>query len=361
MQDYILPGLPFSPAQLKTSIVSPRKRSPSKLFTKLIKRDSDSVLHMSPSKCFNLASSFGCSTDDNLDYSGSGYDHNSSSDDEPMVNRNQFSETYHLGVLIGESSGKRFAAKILPTRHIFTKDYKAISKEIAIIQRLDHPSIIKIVEGIELFDEIIGRRVFEESHARLVIRKIIDPLIYLHQNNIAHRDIKPENIKLFHGTAIKILDFGFARALIDNQTNLPAGTLGYEAPEILTNSYQSCAVDMWALGVIVYIMLSGYPPFLSSDDHREDDALNNNPFWLMMNDDTPTLRQSIKDGRYNFDTDHWNHISPEAKNFITQLLTIDPSKRLRAQDALKHPWFQLPLLEQEFVEEAATMVSRLNI
>ncbi|GAM26144.1 hypothetical protein SAMD00019534_093190, partial [Acytostelium subglobosum LB1] len=413
------PKLPFK-EQLRSQIIP--RRSPSKLFTRLIKRDSDSVLSFSP-KTYSFSVEDDSSgkeskeiekitleTDDCLDYCGSGQSSGSNSDssdseyssstssrggvlskqnDNSIANsRNQFRENYFLGVEIGsgatstvylvtrKKSGERYAAKIIPTKNIFTKYFKTISKEIAIIKKLNHPNIIKLyecfltlenlyivmefVDGDELFDVMLRRRVFSEAKAKVIIRQILDPLAYLHKQNIAHGDLKPENIK-FNGakTSVKLLDFGFARLLVadgakdkdkDKQEkqekekekeNLGSGTLGYEAPEIITNSRkQTCAVDMWALGVIIYTMLCGYTPFVSDEMYHDEDHIDSTPFWAMFNENTLALRNAIKNGQYTFSTYHWRDVSDEAKDFISQLLTVDPEQRMKAEDALKHPWFK---------------------
>eukprot|EP01132_Coremiostelium_polycephalum_P002196 gene2196-2707_t len=326
-------------------ILSPRKnKSPSKMFTKLIKRDSDSSVFKSPTRKasieeFDLSGLLGTprsTTDDCFDYISSTTTveiesaNTSSPNDEyldPIEERKDpFTEKFILGSLLGEGatckvylvterkSGNKYAAKILPTR-------------------------------MELFDEIIDKKVFTEEETKKVMRQLLNALFYLHQKKIAHRDLKPENIKYSScdpDAQIKLLDFGFARFLSENGVPLQAaGTLGYEAPEILNNSHQTCAVDMWALGVICYIMLSGYPPFMSwSDDICDESKLDNSPFWLLFNDDTPDLRKSILTADFQFKTYHWDKISIEAKQFITELLTIDPNKRLTSLNALNHNWIK---------------------
>ncbi|EFA75679.1 hypothetical protein PPL_10941 [Heterostelium album PN500] len=391
IDNYEVPKLPFNQSQLRNSIISPRK-SPSKWYTKLLKRDSDSTFSFSCQLKWRLDQAqeqieedhdrYSLVTDDCLDYSGSGGSSTETSDSEPekqpnySITRNQFKENYFLGVEIGcgatctvhlvtkKKSGERFAAKIIPTKKVFTKHFKTISKEITIIKTLNHPNIIKLyecfltldnvyiimdfVDGDELFEEMLKRRIFSENAARAIVKQILEPLIYLHKKNIAHRDIKPENIKFSGPSSMKLLDFGFARYLQvegnNNNANLPSGTLGYEAPEILMNAKnQTTAVDMWAVGVIVYTMLCGYTPFTSDEMFHEEDQINNTPFWVMFNENTPRLRRSIMEAQFNFDSYHWKDVSSDAKDFISGLLTVDPSQRLKAEDAINHPWLKTPL------------------
>ncbi|KYR01992.1 putative protein serine/threonine kinase [Tieghemostelium lacteum] len=377
-------------------IISPRKplRSPSKVFTKLIKRDSDtSVLTKSPTKKTSTTTVSLSTTDEAFEYSSTSefpLNWSASSDEStdnlpwrtPIQERSDiFTEYYVMGPQLGEGASckvylvtekrtqRKYAAKVIPTYKIFRKGFSLISKEISIVKYLDHPNIIKMydcfcteqnvyiimeyVRGYELFDEIVQRKYLSELESRTIIHQILNALSYLHTKNIAHRDLKPENIKFLTTDAnspIKVLDFGFARYLSknDDQENcsqsLPVGTLGYESPEILLNKANNCASDIWSLGIICYILLCGYPPFFSFKSDRSDlTTLDNSPFWILFNEDTPYLRKSILKSKFSFSTYHWEFISNEAKDFITQCLIIDPNKRLTSIHGLSHPWFQLDL------------------
>ncbi|EGG23844.1 hypothetical protein DFA_05980 [Cavenderia fasciculata] len=400
--EVVPPGTHIYQEELKNSLKSPRRRSPSKIFTKLVKRDSDTTVlnHAYQVKRALMESvrEVNNSTDDCLDYgSDSENESCSSAASSPtrspttccsiITNRNQFDESYTIGPLIGEGSTckvycatnkkdkKKYAAKVIPTKKIFKKDFKLVSKEIGIIKSLDHPNIIKLhdtyitlenvyiimdfVDGKELFDEILEKRILSEDYAKSITKQIIGALLYLHNNRhtaIAHRDLKPENIKFSSRTnSIKLLDFGFAGYLNNNsKPNDPSlspsssspsssadriGTLGYEAPEIVTgNSNITCKVDMWALGVITYIMLCGYPPFFSQQEYREDNYLNYYPFWLLFNEDTAYLRESIIDSKFDFSSDHWTSVSDDAKHFIASLLKVNVDERMSALEAVSHPW-----------------------
>ncbi|XP_069576817.1 calcium/calmodulin-dependent protein kinase type II subunit delta isoform X1 [Brachyistius frenatus] len=140
---------------------------------------------------------------------------------------------------------------------------------------------------------------------------------------VVHRDLKPENLLLaskLKGAAVKLADFGLAIEVQGEQQAWFgfAGTPGYLSPEVLRKDPYGKPVDMWACGVILYILLVGYPPFWDEDQHR--------------------LYQQIKAGAYDFPSPEWDTVTPEAKDLINKMLTINPAKRVTATDALKHPW-----------------------
>ncbi|XP_072122512.1 calcium/calmodulin-dependent protein kinase type II subunit beta isoform X11 [Mobula birostris] len=140
---------------------------------------------------------------------------------------------------------------------------------------------------------------------------------------VVHRDLKPENLLLASkckGAAVKLADFGLAIEVQGEQQAWFgfAGTPGYLSPEVLRKEAYGKPVDIWACGVILYILLVGYPPFWDEDQHK--------------------LYQQIKAGAYDFPSPEWDTVTPEAKNLINQMLTINPAKRITATEALKHPW-----------------------
>lgn len=191
-----------------------------------------------------------------------------------------------------------------------------------------------------MFDEIVDRRTFSEVDARDLIKEILEPLAYLHAQGIAHRDLKPENIMFVSEEDtkhIKLLDFGFAKAVNVDSTDVSmVGTLGYKAPEIFKKEPYSTKCDMWALGVIAYILLCGFPPFFSEEHYK--DMVNNAPFWFFFNDETPLLVDQIKRGNVSYPDSHWAGISSQAKSFVQSLLQVEPTDRATARDALNHPW-----------------------
>lgn len=140
---------------------------------------------------------------------------------------------------------------------------------------------------------------------------------------VVHRDLKPENLLLASkckGAVVKLADFGLAIEVQGDQQAWFgfAGTPGYLSPEVLRKEAYGKPVDIWACGVILYILLVGYPPFWDEDQHK--------------------LYQQIKAGAYDFPSPEWDTVTPEAKNLINQMLTINPAKRITAHEALKHPW-----------------------
>lgn len=136
---------------------------------------------------------------------------------------------------------------------------------------------------------------------------------------------------------IKLLDFGFAKAVTVESTEVSmVGTLGYKAPEIFKKEPYSTKCDMWALGVIAYILLCGFPPFFSEEHYK--DMVNNAPFWFFFNDETPLLVDQIKRGIVSYPDSHWSNLSPQAKAFVQSLLVVDPAQRSTAHEALNHAW-----------------------
>lgn len=183
------------------------------------------------------------------------------------------------------------------------------------------------MEGGELFERIVKSRI-SESTVKLYFYQILLAVQYLHDNGIIHRDLKLENVLLSSTNeecCIKITDFGQSKIL--GETSLMrtlCGTPTYLAPEVLntagTGGY-SKAVDYWSLGVILFICLSGYPPFSESNC-------------------TTALKEQITRGLYNFIPAAWNHVSQPAQDLVKKLLVVDPEKRLTTKQALDHSWLQ---------------------
>lgn len=217
-------------------------------------------------------------------------------------------------------------------------DIASIVGEIEILKKLNHPSIVgfidnfedadcyyvilELMQGGELFDRIVQKTQYNEGEARDIFIVIMRGLKFLHDNNIVHRDLKPENLLMLNDrddTAVKIADFGFAK--IANGLNLTTqcGSPGYVAPEILMRMKYGKPVDMWAMGVITYILLAGYAPFNDEGNQQK-------------------LFEKIKKAQYDFDPEYWGHITREAKDLIRGMLTLDPARRLTVDQALTHPW-----------------------
>uniref|UniRef100_A0A3B3REX8 calcium/calmodulin-dependent protein kinase n=1 Tax=Paramormyrops kingsleyae TaxID=1676925 RepID=A0A3B3REX8_9TELE len=235
--------------------------------------------------------------------------------------------------------GQEYAAKIINTKKLSARDHQKLEREARICRLLKHPNIVRLhdsiseegfhylifdlVTGGELFEDIVAREYYSEADASHCIHQILDSVSYIHQHDIVHRDLKPENLLLASkckNAAVKLADFGLAIEVQGDQQAWFgfAGTPGYLSPEVLRKEAYGKPVDIWACGVILYILLVGYPPFWDEDQHK--------------------LYQQIKAGAYDFPSPEWDTVTPEAKNLINQMLTINPAKRITAQEALKHPW-----------------------
>ncbi|KAG7237506.1 hypothetical protein INR49_032255 [Caranx melampygus] len=193
----------------------------------------------------------------------------------------------------------------------------------SISEEAHHYLIFDLVTGGELFEDIVAREYYSEADASHCIQQILEAVLHCHQMGVVHRDLKPENLLLASkskGAAVKLADFGLAIEVEGDQQAWFgfAGTPGYLSPEVLRKDPYGKAVDLWACGVILYILLVGYPPFWDEDQHR--------------------LYQQIKAGAYDFPSPEWDTVTPEAKDLINKMLTINPAKRITAAEALKHPW-----------------------
>ncbi|XP_073496148.1 calcium/calmodulin-dependent protein kinase type II subunit delta isoform X11 [Phyllobates terribilis] len=237
------------------------------------------------------------------------------------------------------TTGQEYAAKIINTKKLSARDHQKLEREARICRLLKHPNIVRLhdsiseegyhylvfdlVTGGELFEDIVAREYYSEADASHCIQQILESVNHCHLNGIVHRDLKPENLLLASkskGAAVKLADFGLAIEVQGDQQAWFgfAGTPGYLSPEVLRKDPYGKPVDMWACGVILYILLVGYPPFWDEDQHR--------------------LYQQIKAGAYDFPSPEWDTVTPEAKDLINKMLTINPAKRIVASEALKHPW-----------------------
>nr|XP_023694217.1 calcium/calmodulin-dependent protein kinase type II subunit beta-like isoform X5 [Paramormyrops kingsleyae] len=235
--------------------------------------------------------------------------------------------------------GQEYAAKIINTKKLSARDHQKLEREARICRLLKHPNIVRLhdsiseegfhylifdlVTGGELFEDIVAREYYSEADASHCIQQILEAVLHCHQMGVVHRDLKPENLLLASkckNAAVKLADFGLAIEVQGDQQAWFgfAGTPGYLSPEVLRKEAYGKPVDIWACGVILYILLVGYPPFWDEDQHK--------------------LYQQIKAGAYDFPSPEWDTVTPEAKNLINQMLTINPAKRITAQEALKHPW-----------------------
>ncbi|XP_077776001.1 calcium/calmodulin-dependent protein kinase type II subunit beta isoform X4 [Podarcis muralis] len=263
----------------------------------------------------------------------------------------RFTDEYQLYEEIGKGAfsvvrrcvklctGHEYAAKIINTKKLSARDHQKLEREARICRLLKHSNIVRLhdsiseegfhylvfdlVTGGELFEDIVAREYYSEADASHCIHQILESVTYIHHYAIVHRDLKPENLLLASkckGAAVKLADFGLAIEVQGDQQAWFgfAGTPGYLSPEVLRKEAYGKPVDIWACGVILYILLVGYPPFWDEDQHK--------------------LYQQIKAGAYDFPSPEWDTVTPEAKNLINQMLTINPAKRITAHEALKHPW-----------------------
>jgi len=231
-----------------------------------------------------------------------------------------------------------FAIKVVTKSRLSVEDEQALKDEIGVLRELDHDHIIRLFEvfdepkhyylvtehmkGGELFDRIVQKAYYNEKEARDVCKILFQSLDYCHKKNIAHRDLKPENLLLMsneNDRQLKIADFGFAKkAPVPKCLTTQCGTPGYVAPEVLEGVKYGTQADMWSLGVITYILLGGYPPF--------------------MEDTQRALFRMIKRGDYQFHPQYWQNVSRGAKGLIKKLLTVNPDERISASQALNDDW-----------------------
>mmetsp|Transcript_69454 Transcript_69454/g.110303 ORF Transcript_69454/g.110303 Transcript_69454/m.110303 type:complete len:300 (+) Transcript_69454:38-937(+) len=278
----------------------------------------------------------------------------------------RFDDLYELGDGIGHGSfaavkqcrrrhdNQAFAVKIIDKRHLKTQDLINLRDEIQVLRKLQHPNIIRL---IDVLDD--GRRVFivlelchsddlldylvtkpqnrlTEIEAAHILQSSCQAVQYLHANRIIHRDLKPENILFdFHGN-LKLADFGLAHygqtSGTDEDENIGhgneqevmmnacCGTPHYVAPEVIAQVAYNYKCDVWALGVILYVMLAGYQPF-------EGRSLQH-------------IYGRISNARYDFKSARWDNVSQDAKDLVNGLLTVEPSKRMELADIGKHAWMK---------------------
>jgi len=188
--------------------------------------------------------------------------------------------------------------------------------------------VMECMEGGELFSRIQQRadNAFTEREAARIIFQICKAIEYLHTNDIAHRDLKPENLLFTNMTAdarLKLTDFGFAKEICSlNSLQTPCYTPYYVAPEVLGPEKYDKSCDMWSLGVIMYILLCGYPPFYSN---------HGAPI-------SPGMKKRIRNGQYEFPAQEWSRVSQDAKDLIKGLLKTDPNERLTIRELMANKW-----------------------
>ncbi|XP_053979481.1 probable serine/threonine-protein kinase MARK-B [Hylaeus volcanicus] len=239
---------------------------------------------------------------------------------------------------IHKSTGAEYAMKIVDKYKCQGKE-TMLASEVAILRQVCHPNIIsliaeqdtpdqlflvmELVKGGDLFDAIAAATNFSEAEASVMIRHLASALAYLHCHHIVHRDVKPENLLVemdgSHVRCLKLGDFGLAQVVREPLYTV-CGTPTYVAPEILAETGYGLKIDVWATGVILYILLCGFPPFVSPENEQEE------------------LFERILSGQYIFTSPHWDNISDSAKQLISNMLQTHPDLRFSAEDVLDHPW-----------------------
>ncbi|ETO04605.1 hypothetical protein RFI_32791 [Reticulomyxa filosa] len=251
-----------------------------------------------------------------------------------------------------------FALKIINKKNLDKDDLAILDREVKIMRIVHHDNIVKLhnvfdskskmclvldlLDGGELFDRIIEQGHFTEKNAAHCFGQLVMALDYLHQRQIAHRDLKvykqtkhfqPENLLFTKKCAdknvyvaeewnMKLIDFGLAGSCKNQLLKTPCGTPNYVAPEILRKEKYGVSVDMWSAGVILYIILCGFPPFYDE------------------NEDMTRLYRKIKTADFDMPSPYWDNVSTDAKDLVKKLLVPDPTKRLTSAATVKHPWLQ---------------------
>ncbi|CAO2648976.1 Nn.00g099250.m01.CDS01 [Neocucurbitaria sp. VM-36] len=265
---------------------------------------------------------------------------------QEQLGKGHFASVY---LCVEKTSGIRYAVKKFEKRTGPGEKSKVegLQQEIAVLMGVSHPTLLCLkdtfneedgtylvlelaTEG-ELFNWIVMKQKLTEAETRKVFVQLFQGVKYLHERNIVHRDIKPENILLTDkNLSVKLADFGLAKIIGEESfTTTLCGTPSYVAPEILENSNHrryTRAVDVWSLGVVLYICLCGFPPF--SDELYSPE----NPY---------TLSQQIKMGRFDYPSPYWDSVGDPALDLIDRMLTVDVESRITIDECLEHPWTTL--------------------
>jgi len=254
------------------------------------------------------------------------------------LGKGSFSVVYEAKEL---STGELYAIKRIKRKFI---KKKLLQREIEIMKNLRHPNILyckevfetdqfisivlELVRGGELYDKIVDEGEFSDEEAKPILLQIVSAVEYLHNNGIAHRDLKPENLlcvgkgdgKRPRIERIKVADFGLSKMFVEEDLTSQCGSPTYVAPEVLLCQTYTNAVDMWALGVITFVMLTGCFPFFEEGNNYS------------------ALYQKIIGVDYSFPDEP--ALSADAKSFIRGLLVRDPEKRLTPELCRNHPWLK---------------------
>jgi calcium/calmodulin-dependent protein kinase I len=271
------------------------------------------------------------------------------------ASKNAVEEQYKVGEEIGrgafsvvkkgvhKKTNEEVAIKFIEKKFVDKQDLMLLAREIDIMKKVDHANVLQLKEvfetdetialvmelvtGGELFYKIVEKGNYSEKDAANIVAQMINGVEYLHGEGIAHRDLKPENLLCsgeddpnYRPFRVVIADFGLSKIFDSGEAlETSCGTPDYVAPEVITaeGSYDK-SVDMWSCGVITYVLLCGFSPFLSSTQ-------------------TGLFEKIIK-VEYDFPDPEWTNISQEAKDFIRHLLVKDPNERWTAKQCKEHPW-----------------------
>jgi len=263
-----------------------------------------------------------------------------------------FDDVYILGEKLGIGSfsivkegrnretDESHAIKIIVKDELSREDEIGLKDEIDVLKSLDHKHIIRLFDvfaeqdhyyivtekmiGGNLFDRIVQKECYNEKEARDTCEILFQAIGYCHQKKIAHRDLKPENLLLTNesdDSIIKLADFGFAKKITGPKTlTTRCGTAEYLAAEVVEGKPYDTQADMWSIGVIVYLLLGGYQPFMEKNERA--------------------LFKKIRKGEYQFHDEYWGEVSMDAKDLIRNLLVVDPDKRYTSENALECDWIR---------------------
>jgi len=241
---------------------------------------------------------------------------------------------------------KRYALKVINSRPDDHQSLTRIHEEINIMHKLgNHPSVIQLVdmddslsntirlvlelcEGGELYDRIQQKQYYPEHEAKILIKNLLEAVSFIHGKGIMHRDLKPENILLaskVSNTDIKISDFGLAKVSKDYPRRLPrshsiCGSDFYLAPEVIKQEEYGREIDIWSVGVVCYVILSGSLPFFHNVLHK--------------------LYRQIVERDLSFPEQAWKSVAKGSQDFILRLLQVRPGDRLTAEQGMNHPWLR---------------------
>ncbi|KAK3383239.1 kinase-like domain-containing protein [Lasiosphaeria ovina] len=262
---------------------------------------------------------------------------------QEKLGKGHFAEVY---LCVEKSTGRRYAVKVFSKTPGVEEKSKSdgLQQEIAVLMGVSHPNVLCLKDTFnepnavylvlelapegELFNFIVQKQKLTENETRKLFTQLFNGVKYLHERNIVHRDIKPENILLADKDLhVKLADFGLAKIIGEESfTTTLCGTPSYVAPEILADSRRrkyTKAVDVWSLGVVLYICLCGFPPF--------SDELTSASFPY-------TLSEQIRKGRFDYPSPYWDPVDDLALDLIDCMLVVDPERRYTIDQCLAHPW-----------------------